>query len=370
MTVPSYRLVFTAWLALLALPQPGEGATLDYGGRIYSYGRPFNGMGWFSFALLDKSGAILWASGEFPFEGRTNMPAGALKLAVNNGAYSVKLGAPATGMPALDLALLRRAANPRLRVWFNDGAHGWLTAGEDAPIANALTSPGEAPSGGLSPSQTEAILQELKELRARLDRQGNSPPKAQPPAEPVTGTVPLGPGPILGKAGSPLVMVEFTDYQCPFCKRFDETAMAELTKNFIDTGKLRLASRNLPLSFHANAEPAAIAALCANQQSQYWAMRAKLFANTTALTTATFLKAAEELKLDLAAFRSCMEGNGFAAQLKKESQDAAAVGITGTPSFVIGKEVDGKVTGVVVIGAQPYAAFEDQIKKLLLPANK
>jgi protein-disulfide isomerase len=223
----------------------------------------------------------------------------------------------------------------------------------------------------LTASQTGAILQELKDLRARLDRQGQANPPSRPPApaEPLTGTVPLGPGPTLGKPDAPLVLVEFTDYQCPYCKRFDETVMAELKKNFVDSGQLRIVSHNLPLSFHSNAEGAALAALCADQQKQYWPMREKLFANSAALLATNLFKAAAELKLDLTAFQSCLEGKIFAGQIKKESEEAAAVGITGTPSFVIGKEAQGKVTGVIVVGAQPYATFESQIKKLLATAK-
>ena len=361
MTIRPYWLLFAAFIALMENLPLQAAATINYQGRIYAFGKPFEGDGLFTLAIVDSNGVILWASGEFPYEGSTKMPAGALKLPVKKGSYAVKLGDVTRAMPPLDVVLLRRAPNPRLRVWFNDGAHSWSAAGEDVPLATVLGLPGEPPAGSLTPSQSEAILQELKELRAKLDRQNNPPP----PAQPVIATIPLGPGPSLGKADAPLVMVEFTDYQCPFCKRFDETVMAELTKNFVDTGKLRILSRNLPLSFHPNAEPAAIAALCANQQNQYWAMREKLFANTTALTTTNFFKAAEELKLELASFRSCVEGKDFAAQIKKESQDAASAGITGTPTFIIGKEAGGKVTGTIVVGAQPYAAFESQITKLL-----
>src|SRR5437764_13974840 len=102
-----------------------------------------------------------------------------------------------------------------------------------------------------------------KENIAKSPRQKKTLSPARPPTEPTIATVPIGPGPSLGQADAPVVMVEFTDYQCPYCKQFDTTVMAELTKNFVDTGKLRILSRNLPLSFHPNAEPAAIAALSA-----------------------------------------------------------------------------------------------------------
>ncbi|MDB6109812.1 MAG: thioredoxin, partial [Pedosphaera sp.] len=214
-------------------------------------------------------------------------------------------------------------------------------------------------------AQADSILRELRDLRAKLDRQQANPAPQPQPAAPTIATVSVGTAPSEGNTNAALVLVEFTDFQCGFCKRFHDTVMADLKKDYIDTGKLRVVSRNLPLTFHPNAEPAAQASLCAHQQDKYWPMREKLFAISTDLTAANFTKAAEDLKLDMTTFRQCVEAKTFAGQVARDAADATAVGITGTPSFVLGKLTGDKVTGKIIVGAMPYAAFEGEIKKML-----
>jgi protein-disulfide isomerase len=260
--------------------------------------------------------------------------------------------------------VLRRAVDPRLRIWFNDGTRGWQVAGDDVLLAPALGTSGTAATGTANNAQMEAVLRELKELRAKVEKQ-QAVPAPQVPAEPKIVTVSLGSSPSLGKADAPLVLVEFTDFQCPFCKRFHETTMPELVKNYVETGKLRIVSRNLALSFHDKAEPAAQAALCAHQQKKFWAMREKLFGINTALTGTNILKAAEEVQMNMAAFRACVDGKSFAQQVAKDGEAATAAGISGTPTFVLGRQTGENVTGVLLVGARPYAAFEAEIKKML-----
>jgi len=274
------------------------------------------------------------------------------------------LGEMGGSTPALDLALLRRSKEPRLRIWFNDGKRGWNLAGDDISLASAIASSVPAPEA----TDTAAILRELRELRAKVDRQAApAAPAREPPPQIVT--VPIGRSPGLGKADAPLVLVEFTDFQCAYCKRFDETAMPELKRNFIDTGKLRVISRSMPLSFHANAPSAANAALCADAQKKFWEMREKLFANNTTLSASNYVRYAQELNLDHAAFQSCLASNTYAAQIAQDNRDGEAVNITGTPSFVLGKLSGDKVTGPVIVGARPYASFEAEINKLLTPGK-
>ena len=336
------------------------GEALNYHGRISVDGVPFSGAGHFAFIIQDANGAILWTSGDIPFEGRTNLPPGTVNLPVKDGGYSIRLGDPAAAMPALDAASLLRASGPKLQVWFNEGRRGWQLAG-DAALAPALDAARNAP-----PDPNDAVLREVRELRGVVERlQASLRPAPSQPAPPTTATVAIGDSPALGSPNAPLVMVEFTDYQCPFCKRFQDQTFSQLLTNYVDTGKLRIVSRNLPLSFHANADPAAQAALCADQQHQFWSMREKLFADAEKLTVTNFVKAAGELNLDVAAFQGCLTAQTFAERVKKDGQDAGAVGITGTPSFVLGRAKDGKVTGPLLIGALPYATFDSELQKLL-----
>lgn len=358
-------LVTLAMLVGVSSVMAQHNATLDYRGRMEVDGKPFSGVGFFCFAVLDAKGVILWSSGEFPFMGRTNNPASAMRVNVQDGAYAVQLGKLA-GVPPVDIALLRQSSAPKLRIFFNDGIRGWALAGEDVPLAgalglNAVPAPAEANADNVDVS---ALLREVRELRAKVDRQNAAPAHRREPAPQIV-TVSTANSPSLGNPDAPVVLVEFTDFQCPFCKRFHDGAMAELKKNFVETGKLRIVGRNLTLDFHTNAGPAAVAALCAHAQSQFWPMRGKLFGDITALSRSNYLRYASELKLDTAAFQACIDENRFAAQVAQDSKDAAAVGITGTPTFVLGKPNGDKVTGAIMVGAKPYAAFEAEIQKLL-----
>lgn len=344
---------------------------LNYQGRVSVAGKAFDGKGYFTFAIFSETGEVLWASGAFPFQNSTKLPAGVIGLSVSNGLYSLRLGDTNAGMPALQGAALGRAAAPKLRIWFNDGVQGWQQAGEDVSLAGLLgaTSDPRPPSlaGGAS---TESILRELREVRTLLERQRANLPTAPPkPAEPTIVTVPVGNSPVLGRADAPLVLVEFTDFQCPFCRRFNDAVLPELIKNYVEPGKLRIISRSLPLAFHPQAEPAALAALCAHQQQQYWPMRGMLFTDLPGLALTNFLSAAETLKLDVAAFRQCCEGKTLAGQVRRDQLDAQAVGITGTPSFVLGRQINDRVTGVLIVGAQTFLTFDAEVKKLLAAAK-
>ena len=362
--MPVWFRVLVCLLSVYCAHSAKAASVLNYQGKIYSEGKPFSGSGYFSFALLDSRGMILWSSGEFPYLGSTNIPKSALRLNVREGMYSVRLGDTALSMPPIDRAAMQRADGPKLRVWFNDGKRGWAQLTEEPALAAANTSVAS------SPPDVEALVKEVRELRALVQRQAPAPHQhPHPPAEPQRITVPLGDGPMIGSPSAPLVLVEFTDFQCGFCKRFHDTTMPELIKQYVDTGKLRIRYRNLPLDFHTNAGPAALAALCAGEQGKFKPMRDKLFVNTAALSYANFEKAAEELKLDVAAWKRCYEAKTFDAQIKQDMQDAAAAGITGTPSFVLGRPTDKMVSGVKIVGAQPFANFDAEIKKLLATPN-
>ncbi len=354
----------SVWLALALLASTGHAVAqspgvLNYQGRISAEGTHFTGNGFFVFSIHDTNGAILWASGDFPVEGKTDLPKAAWRLAVKDGLYQTRLGDTAAGMPPLDVGQLRTAADPFLRVWFTDGNKGWQTAG-DSPVKPALGDPAATISGG----QADQILRELREVRALLQKP-QAAPKPNVPESPRIVTVPLGDSPSLGAADAPVVLVEFTDYECSFCKRAHDDVLAALKKKFVDTGKLRLVSRNMPLSMHPRAVPPAHAALCAHAQNQFWPMHDRLFAMSATLTEENFIKAAKELNLDGKAFATCLAEKRFASQINRDSQDAGAVGITGTPSFVLGRVKDGKVTGTLMVGAKPPAQFEAEITKLL-----
>src|ERR1700730_660463 len=196
------------------------------------------------------------------------------------------------------------------------------------------------------------------------------------PARPVPGPVddraPLGSvsvaGVSLGNADAPLTMVEFTDLQCPFCGRFYGSVFEQIKSEYIETGKLRYVSRDFPLeTIHPFALTAARASRCAGDQGKFWEMRHSILANNSHLTADTFTKFAEDLRLDATAFSTCVaDSTKFRAEIQKDLADGTAAGVTGTPSFVIGRSGPAGVTGGIrLVGAQPYSAFEATFKELL-----
>jgi len=253
----------------------------------------------------------------------------------------------------------------------------WFLA---ALLGAALAWPAGAWAAGMTKEQGDAILSELKEIRALLERQqaqlravapqAQPAAAAQPPARPATAKVSIENAPSMGKADAPLTLVEFADYQCPFCTRFHESAFEELKKNYIDTGLVRFVSRDLPLPFHGEATNAARAARCAGEQQPdaYWKMRHQLLVNSSTLSKENMVKYAQELALDAAGFQACLDSDKYQAEVQRDLADANAAGLSGTPSFVLGKTSGDTVEGPTIIGARPYAAFESQIKQLL-PAD-
>jgi protein-disulfide isomerase len=237
-------------------------------------------------------------------------------------------------------------------------------------LALAMAMPGGAqdkPVGkpsNVTKEQGDAILNELRQIRQLLEKmaKADSLRAARPASGPGGVTVQLGDSPILGSPTAPLTMVEFTDYQCFFCRQYYLNSFAELKKKFIDTGKLRYVVRDFPLSFHPDAMRAAQAAHCAAAQGQYWAMRNALMTNQGNLGEAALIGYAQSLSLDVARFRACLTSDKYVAKIQRSVEEAGAIDIGGTPSFVLGKSTPDGVVGAKIEGALPYADFETKIK--------
>ena len=178
----------------------------------------------------------------------------------------------------------------------------------------------------------------------------------QPTRSPYTRyDIPTEGYPSLGPADAKITIVEFSDFQCPFCRRFH----AETYKPLLDAypGQIRFVYRNLPLtSIHPNAMPAAVASLCANDQNAYWNFNEKLFDNDT-LDEATYIQYATDLGLDVDKFKSCLTSGSHDDFIKKDMDFALNLGVQSTPTFFI--------NGLAVIGAQPLSNFKELIDKEL-----
>ncbi len=159
--------------------------------------------------------------------------------------------------------------------------------------------------------------------------------------------------PARGPANAPVTIIEFSDYECPFCKRA-EVVVQEVVKLYPD--KVKLVYRHFPLEFHAQAKPAAEASACAGAQGKFWEFHDKLFAGTT-LTPERYKTIAAEIGLDQAKFDQCIQKGEMKAQVEQDMADAAAVGVTGTPAFFI--------NGRMISGAQPVEKFKEIIDEEL-----
>jgi len=194
------------------------------------------------------------------------------------------------------------------------------------------------------------------------------------PAEP-TGPVKvsLDDDPVTGDPKAPVTIVEFSDYECPFCKRHYDQTYSQLKTNYIDKGKVKLVFRDLPLSFHdPMATTEAIAANCAREQGgdiAYYKFHDVMFEKTTSngngLTKDQLYQFASDQGLNQANFKTCVDSEKYKEEVSKDLADAGAAGATGTPSFIIGKSGSGEIEGKLIVGAQPYAAFQAEIDSLL-----
>jgi protein-disulfide isomerase len=184
----------------------------------------------------------------------------------------------------------------------------------------------------------------------------NTPPATQP-APPVAAVkVSIDDDPILGKKDAKITMVEFSDYQCPFCEKFWSETLPQVKKDYIDTGKVKLVYRDFPLGFHPNAQKAAEAAECAGEQGgdvTYFKIHDKIFGNQQAIDVDSLKKYAQELGLDTTKFNTCLDSGAMADEVKKDQTEGQSYGVGGTPAFF--------VNGKLISGAQPYAAFKQVI---------
>jgi protein-disulfide isomerase len=193
---------------------------------------------------------------------------------------------------------------------------------------------------------------------------GDTPSAGESPPDVVHLALPPG-EPALGSATAPLTMVEFTDYQCPYCRRFQAEVWPKLKRHYIDTGKVRYIARDLPLEFHSAAAPAAEAAHCAGEQGKFWDMHAALLGGAADLAAGGIERRARALGLDMARFDECVAHRKYSAVIVAHMHEADAAGIDGTPGFIVGRAAGGELTGVRLEGALPYEDFADLLRELL-----
>ncbi len=213
--------------------------------------------------------------------------------------------------------------------------------------------------------QREAIS-ELKESVERLEQVSRAVKERRGQAEqPRMVTVSTDRRPFKGDVEAPVTLVEFSDFQCPYCARFFHDVLPALERDLIASGKLRFVYRHYPLPIHAQARSAAQAANCAQRQGKFWEMHDWLFANQAALDGPAFARAGRDLGLDVAAYDACRESPEVKAEVERDIRDAVKAGVRGTPAFVIGRsEPNGTVTGEVAVGVHSIEAIREQVEAL------
>lgn len=170
--------------------------------------------------------------------------------------------------------------------------------------------------------------------------------------------------PLLGEEDAKVTVVEFSDFQCPFCKSLWEDTLPQIKKDYVDTGKARFAYRHYPLDFHANAQKSAEASECANEQGKFWEYHDKLFETQTTWESLDaskakehFVKLANDVGINGATLGECVESGKFAEAVKNDLKDGEAAGVNGTPATYI--------NGYMVSGAAPYEEFKTLIEQEL-----
>ncbi len=183
--------------------------------------------------------------------------------------------------------------------------------------------------------------------------------------------VSLDDDPVKGNPDATITIVEFSDFQCPFCKRFHQTTLPLILENYVDTGKVKFVYRDFPIeSLHPNgAIPAALASECADEQGMFWEYHDKLFQNQKnwerlgTEEVVNVLKAyAEEFGLNTNQFNDCLNSAKYLDEVSKDYQEGNSYGITGTPTFFIGNEKSGYIK---LTGAQPYSSFQNVLDQML-----
>ena len=169
--------------------------------------------------------------------------------------------------------------------------------------------------------------------------------------------------PIIGNPDAPITIIEFSDFQCPFCARFHVQTLPSIMNEYIEQGKVKLVFRDFPIqNIHPNALPASVAAECANDQGKFKEMHDVLFDNQsqwskqeTSSVLSTFVQYASNMQLDEEEFASCLTSEKHIDEIRKDLEDGRDYGISGTPGFFVGNDQIGYME---LKGAQPFESFK------------
>jgi protein-disulfide isomerase len=229
----------------------------------------------------------------------------------------------------------------------------------------------QAPGDKPKPKRAATLQEQIDELRAgqlellkevqEIKKILQSFQEAAAPQTPSEISLPISGEPFKGSPAARVAIVEYSDYQCPFCGEYSREVFPRVDSDYIRNGKVRYYFRDLPLPSHPQALPAAMASHCAGEQGKFWEMHERLFANQNALGPDALKQHAAALGLDAARFNECLSSGKYRSAVARSMASAERMRIDGTPAFLIGVlDANGEVVKVaqVMLGAKDYQEFK------------
>ena len=240
-----------------------------------------------------------------------------------------------------------------------------------------MTDPGPPPDDAkITRQMVQQIAQEIKGMRREIDDMKKEIENLKSSDNNKTSAdasgsvqmfvkVSLDDDPILGNKDAPVTIIEYSDYECAVCQKYFNQVMPVLKKKYIDAGMVRYIVRDFPLSSHPHGLTAAVAASCAGQQGKYWQMHDLIFGTQQRLQDEPWKKDAVTIGLNENEFNKCLGVPEIRTAIEKERKDGTRIGVTVTPTFIIGKtEKEGFIEGELIKGFQPIEFFEGIIQSL------
>jgi len=266
--------------------------------------------------------------------------------------------------------IIESSSNEESKITVKKSTYNNMLKGMVAVIAIATFLGGYA-IGSIGDNSNSLSADEIKEMISEIEAkapvQSLQPTQApSKPSAPQIFQVSVDDDPFKGDPDAPVTVIEFSDFQCPFCFRFFSQTLPALEKNYIDTGKIKLVYRDMPLdSLHPNARPAHIAAECADEQGKFWEYHDVLFENqgqwnrlSSADLSSQLNEYATSMGLNSASFDTCLSSQSMADEVNADLLESRKYTATGTPTFFIGNEENGFIK---LVGAQPFSAFQAAI---------